>query len=104
MGQQAEFLGADGLPFTLGDLLSELDARLTKPFDHGEGHLVPPPLAEELTVLLMDAGVIPDTRPPVVISRRRRLRWRIRDAREKVAEWAYPLIAGHEIERGGDDW
>ena len=47
--------------------------------------------------LLMDMGVIPDTRPPPPpIPWRRRLRWRWYDKRDRLAERAYRLIAGHD--------
>jgi hypothetical protein len=51
--------------------------------------------------LLMDAGVIPDTRPPLPPpSWRTRLRYRVDDAREALARRAYRLIAGYEVPDG----
>lgn len=44
--------------------------------------------------LLMDIGEIPDTRPPVHISRRRRLRWWLSERRERVAQRAYRVLSG----------
>lgn len=46
--------------------------------------------------LLMDAGIIPDTRPRVPIPWRTRLRYRIDDWRERMARRAYRLIAGYD--------
>lgn len=47
---------------------------------------------------LMDEGLIPDTRPPVVIPRRQRIRWaaqdRVRRARLSVGSW----IAGETLD------
>ncbi len=47
--------------------------------------------------LLMDYGVIPDTRERKPVSRRMRLRWRMADAREHLARWAYRRIAGCDL-------
>ena len=48
--------------------------------------------------LLMDAGVIPDTRPPrPPLPWRTRLRYRIGDWRESLARRAYRIIAGYEV-------
>jgi hypothetical protein len=47
---------------------------------------------------LMDEGLIPDTRPPVVYTRRQRLRWaaqaRVRALRLIVGSW----IAGEDLD------
>lgn len=48
--------------------------------------------------LLMDCGVIPDTRPPrPPMPWRRRLYWRISDQRERLARRAFRIIAGYEM-------
>ena len=48
---------------------------------------------------LMDHGVIPDTRPPVRIPRRRRLRWWVQVQREWLGEW----IGGRRFDDSEDD-
>ena len=52
--------------------------------------------------LLMDAGVIPDTRPP--LPWRTRLRFRLDDLREHAARRAYRIIAGEWPADGREDW
>ena len=52
---------------------------------------------------LMDAGVIPDTRPPVHIPWRSRLRWRISERRERVGRKVGGWIAGVDLSER-DDW
>lgn len=53
--------------------------------------------------MLMDCGVIPDTRPPPPpVPWRRRLRWRLADARERAAALAYRLISGHSLPEDDD--
>lgn len=47
--------------------------------------------------LLTDYGVIPDTRPPVHVPWRRRLRWRLTAKREGLARWAFRRIAGYDV-------
>lgn len=47
--------------------------------------------------LLMDYGAIPDTRPPVHVPWRRRLRWRLTAKREVLARWAFRRIAGYDV-------
>lgn len=47
--------------------------------------------------LLMDAGVIPDTRIRKQPSRRTRLRWRIDASREYVARWVYRRLTGEDV-------
>lgn len=48
--------------------------------------------------LLMDYGVIPDTRPPLPPPPwRTRLRWRWYSARTHAAEIAYKLISGYDV-------
>lgn len=55
--------------------------------------------------LLMDCGVIPDTRPkPPPPSWRTRLRWKRGDWREQTARRAYKVIAGYWPDGGEDDW
>lgn len=50
--------------------------------------------------ILMDEGLIPDTRPPVRISRWRRLRWRLADRIESARLRVGARIAGVDPE----DW
>jgi hypothetical protein len=57
-------------------------------------HAVMLPVSEEL---LMDCGAIPDTRERKPISRRTLRRWRLSARRERLAELAYRLIAGHDV-------
>jgi len=55
--------------------------------------------------LLMDYGVIPDTRPPLPPAPWRwRIRNRISDWREQAARVAYRIIAGDWPDNGEDDW
>lgn len=74
------------------------------PFASGEllvqKHTCPIEVPEEL---LMDLGVIPDTRPPrPPPSRRTRFRWWLAGQRERAARAAYRLIAGYDPP-GGDE-
>jgi hypothetical protein len=43
---------------------------------------------------LMDAGMMPDTRPPVIVPWRSRLRWKLDAARERLGEF----IAGRRFD------
>lgn len=71
------------------------------------GHLVPPVFAEYVTAtfpvsldLLMDGGVIPDTRPRTgrkPPTRRERFRSAVSRHRLSVAEWFYRRISGEEL-------
>ena len=47
--------------------------------------------------LLMDAGLIPDTREHKPVPRRTRLRWWLGTQRERAAELAYRLVSGHDV-------
>lgn len=47
--------------------------------------------------LLMDTGVIPDTRTRKQPSRRTRLRWRIDASREYLARWVYRRLTGEDV-------
>jgi len=77
-----------------------------------DGHMVPPVFAAQMTAeyvtatipvsldLLMDEGVIPDTRPKTMRkppSRRERFRMSRSRWRRSVAEWLYELISGEEL-------
>lgn len=53
--------------------------------------------------LLMDAGVIPDTRPPVHIPWHRRARWRWQEWRERAGRKVGGWIAGVDLSER-DDW
>lgn len=54
--------------------------------------------------LLMDMGVIPDTRPaPKPVGWRRRLRWWFAAKRISVGGWAYRRIAGQDVPED-DSW
>jgi hypothetical protein len=70
--------------------------------DDANGWLIPPLLATQIEVstdLLMDFGVILDTRPPLPPpSRRTRLRRKIEAIRLAVARRAYELISGYELD------
>jgi hypothetical protein len=57
-------------------------------------HAMTLPVSEEL---LMDCGAIPDTRERKPIARRARLRWWLSGRRERAAELAYRVIAGHDV-------
>jgi hypothetical protein len=59
---------------------------------------VPMFISEEL---LMDYGVIPDTREHKPISRRTRIRWWFADKRDYFAAWVYKVLAGHELPDDG---
>lgn len=96
-------------------LLGSLFGTAPDPPEPRQDHLVPPLLADDVAVtatkmtacitvsndLLMDWGVIPDTRPRPVITRRERFRrWRhgkISGARFAVAGRAYRLISGEDV-------
>lgn len=52
--------------------------------------------------VLMDAGVIPDTRPPVRIAWHRRLRWRWQAWRERAGRKVGGWIAGVDLSE--QDW
>lgn len=55
--------------------------------------------------MLMDAGIIPDTRPkPPPPTWRTRLRWKRGEWRERAARRAYKIIAGYWPDNGEDDW
>lgn len=58
------------------------------------------PVSDEL---LMDAGVIPDTRPPVRIPWHRRLRWRWQEWRERFGRKVGGWIAGVDLSER-DEW
>lgn len=63
-----------------------------------EGYL---PIPEEI---LMDEGIIPDTRPPRPRPRwRTRLRWRLASSRERLGLWAYWVITGDHIRTDDDE-
>ena len=47
--------------------------------------------------LLMDWGLIPDTREHKPVPRRTRLRWWLGTQRERAAELAYRLVSGHDV-------
>ena len=104
----------------IDDYLAERVAPLLAELAPGEvdqGHLVPPVMVEnmrKLSVILpvseempMDCGVIPDTRPRPVLSRRERFAiWRRRKtdgARMAVAGRAYRLISGEDVPEP-EDW
>jgi hypothetical protein len=55
--------------------------------------------------MLMDCGVIPDTRPPPPPPTwQEKLRRRAAKLRDAAARQAYRRIAGHDIEPGDDDY
>ena len=74
--------------------------------DYTEQLLIPEKFAMRLEIsdeLLMDYGLIPDTRPPrPPVPWRTRLRWRWHGTRGRLAERAYKLIAGHEVPEPDD--
>lgn len=47
--------------------------------------------------VLIDMGLMDDTREPIKISRRRRLRWWVSRQRERFAHRVFKLIAGYEM-------
>lgn len=53
--------------------------------------------------VLMDEGVIPDTRPPVKIGWRTRFRWWCSAKREQFGRWLGSKIAGVDLS-DRDDW
>jgi hypothetical protein len=73
------------------------------------GFLVPPGLLNAAYIevsneLLMDCGVIPDTRERRPIPWRWRAKSKIREWRESAARVAYRAIAGQWPDNGEDDW
>jgi hypothetical protein len=89
--------------------------------DEHAAHLVPEPLINDIALsvtkmsgylevpeeMLMDFGVIPDTRPKPVLTRREQFaRWRrrrINSARLALAGRAYRLISGEDVPEP-EDW
>jgi hypothetical protein len=71
----------------------------------GEGLFNEPAVTIEVTdELLMDYGIIPDTRPPAVPpSRWTLLRWKLPAWRRQAARRAYRIIAGDWPDDGEDD-
>jgi hypothetical protein len=51
--------------------------------------------------LLMDCGVIPDTRTHKPPSRRDRIRWSSAAPRDRATRWAYRRIAGYDVPESG---
>jgi hypothetical protein len=103
----------------LGRWFDEMMPQALRWFDEaalteGEGHLVPPPFLDSVrkmsatmlvpNELLMDQGVIPDTREHEPVPWRSRLRWKIRDARTRLGQIAYRVAAGEWPPDGEDDW
>lgn len=90
-------------PLNLGAWLAEMSEGLITPAaPEPDGYMIPPALKHSIMIqvseeLLMDTGVIPDTREHKSILWRTRLRWRLSDGRERAAELAYRLIAGHDM-------
>jgi hypothetical protein len=100
---------ADVLNERLADALTGLHPEQEETGDGGEQqeHLIPPLLKHEIMVqvsdgLLMDCGAIPDTRERKPIARRTLLRWWLSGRRERAAELAYRVIAGHDVP--GREW
>jgi hypothetical protein len=101
------------LPNPIDEWLREVAAKLSA--DQPEGRDLAYNPAPELTVhksfgfvtlsndLLMDVGAIPDTRPPVHIPWRRRLRRRLNAWREQVGRKVGGWIAGVDLS-DPDDW
>lgn len=58
------------------------------------------PVSEEL---LMEYGVIPDTRPPVVIPWRHRVRWAFSEFRHRVGLRVGSWIAGRNLDYDPSD-
>lgn len=96
----------------LDDYLAEHAGPLLAEFAPGEaeaGYLIPPPMRVEMVTgylpvpdeMLMDCGVIPDTRPKPVLTRRQRFaRWRrhkTESTRLALAGRAYRLISGEDV-------
>ena len=83
------------------------DKHMPPSSSYAEQLLIPQKLAAHILVpesLLMDAGVIPDTRPPAPPpSRRTRFRWWRAQQRARIAGLAYRLIAGEDVPEGGWD-
>lgn len=99
----------DWITRTIAEMEAKLSAQLppgyTATFDDTPLSIQKP--AAHLVVsedLLMDAGVIPDTRPPVRVSRWIRLRWAWRAWRERVGRKVGGWIAGVDLSERDDDW
>ncbi len=91
---------ADALNERLADLLGGMRFEWEGTGDQPEPGLAVTKNAAYLEVseeLLMDFGVIPDTREHKPIPRRKRFRWWLSARRERAAELAYQLIAGHDV-------
>ena len=55
--------------------------------------------------LLMEYGIIPDTRPALPpLSRRARFRWWRSRQREQLASWLFRRIAGYDVPGEDEDW
>jgi hypothetical protein len=89
-------------PLNLDAWFAAMSERLITPPSSGEPepellvteHAMYIPVSDEL---LMDCGAMPDTREHKPIPWRTRLRWRLGEKRERTAELAYRLIAGHDV-------
>lgn len=94
----ADYL-AEAVRRSVGDLTvpEEIKAQLPHLTIHKTAAYMP--VSEDV---LMDEGVIPDTRPPVKIRWRTRLRWRTTTARERLGLWAYWVITGDRIKTDED--
>lgn len=67
---------------------------------HVYRHAMYLPVSEDL---LMDEGVIPDTRPPLKVGWRTRFRWWLSSSRERFGRWLGGKIAGVDL-TDRDDW
>lgn len=94
-----------GFPTVVSDLMPPNTVAMVSPPDPAAPELTVHKMASYMVVsdeLLMDAGLIPDTRPPAPPpSRRTRLRWWWTAWRERVGRRVGSWIAG--IDLTGDD-
>lgn len=96
--------------FNSDDVLSEEEAeRLKERFLAAQGQPAEFMVVKQSAVLpvsdelLMDEGVIPDTRPPLKVGWRTRFRWWLSPSRERFGRWLGGKIAGVDL-TDRDDW
>lgn len=68
------------------------------------GFLVPPGLRSDILASALETGLVRNYGETPPIPWRRRLKWRIHNARTRLGEIAYRVVAGEWPHNGEDDW